>query len=268
MRLRFLCAATAALLAPMACTAGPAPAAAPPTAPGAETATLPATLAVPPFSMRYDVLHGNLKLGEATFTLKRDNGDWFFAWRAYPTGLAAVFVHSSFNETSRFYMVHGQIRPLAYSYTDTGHADRDETIDFDWGRKSAFDTNDGRKKTIALAPGMLDRISSLLAISLRLAAGLPLPTTYQVINGGRVRTYTVKELRKGTIKTPAGPFHTVVVQRSDSDSDKTLVVWLAPKYAWLPVRLEQREPGETTDTSILTRLKWLHTLPSSAASPQ
>lgn len=230
------------------------------------TAALPASLAIPPFAMHYVVLHGNFKAGEATFTLKRDGDGWLFQWRAHPTGLAALFVHSTYREASRFTVANRVLRPLSYSYTDSGHADRDETIDFDWDERCARDTNDGKKEKIAIAPGMLDRISSQLAISRRLAAGLPLPATYEVINGGRVRTYTVKELRKETVGTPAGKFDTVVVERSDSDSDKTYVFWLAPKYAWLPVRLEQREPGETTDTSVLTRLKWLPTSPPASTT--
>lgn len=216
--------------------------------------------------MRYNVLHGGFKAGEATFSLSRDGDDWLYQWRAHPTGLASLFVHSTFREASRFSVVGGRLRPLSYAYTDSGRPDRDETIRFDWDDRTALDTNDGRTKHIPLSRGMLDRIASQLAISRRLAAGLPLPTTYQVINGGRLRTYTVRELRREKIHTPAGEFDTVVVQRSDSDSDKTFVFWLAPKYAWLPVRLEQREPGKTTDTSVLTRLQWLPTPPTASAT--
>ncbi|MGH8428371.1 MAG: DUF3108 domain-containing protein [Gammaproteobacteria bacterium] len=232
------------------------------------TAALPAVLGIPPFSMHYDVLHGSLKVGEATFTLDRNNDEWLFAWRAHPVGLASVFVHSLYSETSRFSMARDLIRPLAYSYNDSGHADRDEKINFDWSAGYALDANDGNRKKIELIPGILDRMSSQLAVSRRLASGLTLPTAYKVINGGRIRTYTFQELRRETVTTPAGKFDTVVIERTDSDSDKTLVFWFAPKYAWLPVRIEQHEPGETTDTSILTHLKWLQTSPPAAVSRQ
>lgn len=230
------------------------------------TAGLPATLGIPPFRMEYRVLHGNWGIGTATFTLNRRGNAWVFQWEAHPTGLAALFVHSTYRERSRFLVAGHILRPLAYAYSDSGHADRDEAIRFDWDAGRALDINDDRKKEFELAPGMLDRLSSQLAMSRRLAAGLPMPTTYRVINGGRVRTYKVKELRRETIRTPAGKFDTIVVERSETGSNKTFVFWLAPKYAWLPVRFEQREPGTTTDTSVLTGLTWLPTTPPASAT--
>ncbi|HEX5313301.1 MAG TPA: hypothetical protein VFX38_00095, partial [Gammaproteobacteria bacterium] len=93
MRMKALLACSLLILAAVA-------AAAPPHKPA--KAELPATLAIPPFSMQYQVLRNGWHMGDARFTLERDGDVWQFRSEAAPAGLAALFIHSTWSESSRF----------------------------------------------------------------------------------------------------------------------------------------------------------------------
>lgn len=223
----------------------------------ARTAMLPVVLGIPAFRMTYRVLRNGWHIGSATFTLERENGVWHFYSEAHASGIASWFVHSSFRESSRFTIVNREIRPLVYSYTDSGRKDRDETIRFDWATDLAHDTRNGRTKTLAIAPGVLDRLSAQLEISRELAAGGPLADPYRIVNGGEMDIYHLRRGKRGEIATPAGKFQTVLVVRSDPDSGRANRFWMAPGYAWLPVKMQQIEPGEATYSFVLDDLEWL-----------
>lgn len=231
------------------------PAAAPATR--ATASPLPPTLAVPAFRMTYRVLRGGWHIGTATFTLERDGKRWHFHSEAHATGLAGVFFHSTFRESSRFTIADRRIRPLAYTYTDSGHKDHDEKVCFDWKAGKASDTRNGKTQTLSLAPGMLDRLSAQLAISRRLAAGVPVTKPYRIVKGGEVNAYHLVRKKNAEIKTRAGKFDTLLVVRQNPGSKRTTRFWLAPKYVWLPVKMQQVAPGDATYTFVLDKLQWL-----------
>ena len=248
----------------MALAALPASAASPPAgasvaAPARATAGLPATLNIPPFRMRYRVLRDGWHLGNATFTLQpAEDGTWVFKSRASASGLAALFVHSTFSEHSHFTLHDHQLRPLGYTYTDSGSPSHDESVRFDWAAGQALDTKGGKTRQIPLAPGILDRLTVQLALSRQLAAGLPLPATWAVITGGELKHYHLRHKGKDLLATPAGDFDTVIVSREDPKSRRSTTFWLSPKYGWLPVKMQQKEPGKATVTFVLSKLTWLH----------
>ncbi len=238
--------------------AAPITAVAPIHASAAATVKLPTTLAITPFKMRYRVLRDGWHLGNATFTLQpAANGTWLFQSHASASGLAALFIHATFGERSHFMLHDQRLQPLSYAYTDSGNPTRNETIRFNWTTRQALDTKDGKTIRIALAPGILDRLTVQLALSRRLAAGLPLPATWEVINGGELKRYYLKRKGKDVIATAAGDFNAVIVTREALRSKRTTTFWFAPQYEWLPVKIRQREPGKATITFVLSKLTWL-----------
>ncbi|MGH8162169.1 MAG: DUF3108 domain-containing protein [Gammaproteobacteria bacterium] len=240
--------------------AAPAFAASPDKAPPAATSAsaLPATLAIPAFEMHYRVSRNGWHIGEATFTLERDGDGWHFHSKAQATGIASWFVHSTFKESSRFDIVNHRIQPLEYSYRDTGSPSHNETIHFDWAAGQASDRKGDKKpEQVAIAAGMVDRLSAQLKITRQLAAGVPLSNPYRIVHDGKVDDYHLKRDKREKVTTSAGKFETVLVVRRDPHSGRANRFWMAPKYDWLPVKMDQIEPDGTTYTFSLTRLKWL-----------
>ncbi len=220
-------------------------------------AGLPPALGIRPFQMRYHVLRDGWHLGNAVFTLERKNGVWHFQSRAKASGLASLFVHATFSESSRFEVRDGILHPLEYSYIDSGNAGHDEHISFDWNEHTVTDTKGKKTKTFPLVPGMLDRLTAQLELSRELAAGVPLAHSFVVINGSEIKQFHMKRLHTDEIATPAGNFKTLLVAREDPKSKRTTRFWLATRHEYLPVKIQQREPGKATVTFVLAKLQWL-----------
>lgn len=246
--------------------AAPIPATAPATAtapasvanPPAAIAQLPARLNITPFKMRYRVLRDGWHLGNATFTLKpAEDGTWLFQSKASASGLASLFLHSTFGERSHFTLHDHQLQPLSYTYTDSGSPSHNETINFNWTTGQALDTKGNQTKRIKLAPGILDRLTLQLALSRQLAAGLPLRPVWAAINGGKLKHYHLARKGKDVLATPAGDFDTVIVVRGVPGAKRTTTFWFAPKYEWLPVKMQQRQTGKATVTFVLSKLTWI-----------
>lgn len=250
-----------AVLLLLACAGGraaPAGAPAPGSAPAVPVpANLPHVLGITPFSMSYHVLRDGWHLGNAVFTLQKNDGTWEFHSRARASGLASLFVHSTFTESSRFTLRDGVLQPLAYTYTDSGKPEHNEEISFDWARHEAKDTKGSETKVLPLARGMLDRLTAQLELSRELSAAVQLPAAFVVVNGGKIKRFHLRKSGRDEIATPAGNFETVRMVRADPESKRVTTFWLAPKYQWLPIKIEQREPGKATVTFVLTRLHWL-----------
>ncbi|HYW76017.1 MAG TPA: DUF3108 domain-containing protein [Gammaproteobacteria bacterium] len=255
----FLGAAAGLLLASGAgMAAPPATSVSPATAPAKAAHSLPAALDIAPFKMRYRVLRDGWHLGNATFTLRpADSGTWLFESNASASGIASLFVHSSFSEKSHFAIHAGRLRPLHYSYTDSGNPGHDENIEFDWVKGLAYDTKGKKTKRVPIQAGILDRLSAQLFLSRQLSLGLTLPDTISIVKGGKIKHYHFKRKGKDLLATPAGDFKTVIVMREDPESKRRTIFWLAPKYQWLPVKMQQREPGKATITFVLSKLTWL-----------
>ncbi|MGH8127564.1 MAG: DUF3108 domain-containing protein [Gammaproteobacteria bacterium] len=221
-------------------------------------ARLPARLNVTPFEMRYRVLRDGWHLGNATFTLKpAEDGTWLFESKASASGLASLFVHSTFGESSHFTLHDHQLQPLSYTYTDSGSPSHNESINFNWTTGQALDTKGDKTAQIALDPGILDRLTLQLALSRQLAAGLPLRADWTAINGGELKHYHLVRKGKDVLATPAGDFDTVIVVRGTPKSKRTTIFWFAPKYEWLPVKMQQRQTGKATITFVLNKLTWI-----------
>ncbi len=256
----FLGAAIAGLLFAFrpALAAQPASIAKPATVQHSLSSHLPDALDIAPFKMRYRVLRGGWHLGNATFTLRpAESGTWLFESNANASGIASLFVHSSFSEKSHFTLHAGELRPLRYRYTDSGNAGHDESIEFDWVENLAYDTKDKKNHRVAIQPGILDRLSAQLFLSRQLSLGLKLPDTISIAKDGKIKHYHFKRKGKDLLATPAGDFDTVIVMREDPKSKRRTIFWLAPKYQWLPVKIQQREPGKATITFVLSKLTWL-----------
>lgn len=248
-----LCAAgrvTAQTAAPADASAASAPTVAVPSG-------LPHVLGITPFRMTYHVLRDGWHLGNAVFTLQETDGTWQFQSRARASGLAALFLHSTFSESSHFKLNAGVLEPLAYAYTDSGNPEHDERIAFDWNKGEATDRKGDDTKRLPLARGMLDRLTAQLELSRELSAGVQLVDTFYVVNGGEIKRYHLVRRGHDEIVTPAGNFETVRIARKDPKSKRITTFWLAPKYQWLPIKIEQREPGKATITFVLNKLHWL-----------
>lgn len=217
----------------------------------------PGTPAIHPFRMRYRVLRNGWHLGNAIFTLKLEKNGWEFHSTARASGLAALFIGTTFTETSRFRVNAGWLQPLTYAYTDSGNKSHDERIVFDWRRGEALDFKGAERKIFNIEPGVLGRLTAQLDLSRRLLAGERPGGNYRIVTGGKLETYRLIRKKNTAIATPAGNFKTVVLERKDARSKRTTTFWLAEKLQYLPVKIRQSAPGKATVTFVLAKYRRL-----------
>ncbi|SFM49657.1 DUF3108 domain-containing protein [Marinobacter zhejiangensis] len=141
-----------------------------------------------------------------------------------------------------------QIQPLRYRYRLSGVFIRDRTraIDFDWTNGVARGDHEGRTFNLPLREGSLDPLGYQLQLHQDIRAGLT-EMTYQVIDKGRFDEDHFAVIGEETLSTRLGEARTVKVEKVRSEGSKReTLMWFAPEWDHMMVRLTQREPDGTT----------------------
>lgn len=218
-------------------------------------------LPLPEFQARYELEWGPLYVGKTALSLTRQrDGGYVYQSVTHPAGVVALIRKDLITETSHFDWNCGEVRARSYAERkDDGTRERRQTIRFDWRQRRAFIDDEGRKSSLALPRGTLDPLLAQLALSLLRSAADRAPT-FPVLNNGKLEQYRFKDAGTATLDTPQGPLATVILKRPDPHTGRTLVFWLAPQLHYLPVRMQQVEPGKATISLKLTEIKFDATL--------
>lgn len=205
-----------------------------------------------PFKASYE---GSVSIGSLACEMRlsrNPDGTYTYESTSRAIGFASMFFKDVIKEVSRFEMVDGRPRPLEYRYTRSGGKhEKSETIEFDWKKGSARTQENGQSKTTPLSPGVADRFLTQLILSLDTASGR-FQDEYRVLDHRDISRFMPPKPEHPTLRVPAGEFATVMVERHDKGSKRVTDFWFAPELRYLPVQIQQREPGEDTYTLRLT----------------
>lgn len=212
---------------------------------------------IPLYQANYSVGRNSLRIGTASFSLTQNkNGTYTYTSVSKAAGLAALFLSDVITETSRFKVTDDNLQSLQYSYDHSGnHHDRKEHIQFDWANSVAHSNEGGKQHTLPVKTGTYDRLLAQLAVSVDLEAGQTVGK-YRVLDHDEINVYHMQRNGSSTLKTPAGAYETVVIARKDPHKDRVTTFWLAPKLDYLPVQMQQTEPGKATISLVLMEIKF------------
>ena len=118
----------------------------------------------------------------------------------------------------------------------------------------AHSNEGGKQHTLPIKAGTYDRLLAQLAVSVDLEAGQTVGE-YRVLDHNEINVYHMLRQENTDLKTPAGNYETVVIARRDPHKDRVTTFWLAPKLDYLPVQMQQTEPGKATISLVLTEIK-------------
>lgn len=162
-------------------------------------------------------------------------------------------------EIERFHL-DNQDRIRIDDYTSTRTifgAKRSENLRIDPLLSKATYTRKKKQSEIDLAPEYLGPVSYQLQMRRDLAAnasantGTKATLSYQVISHGKIKYYQFEELGEETIVTALGDIKTLKVGRIREEEDRQTILWLAPRWAFLPVKIWQKESdGETYEMTL------------------
>ena len=191
-----------------------------------------------PFTASYTADWKQLPMsGSAERSLsKGDKGDWVLNFKA-------SMMLASLTETSTFKVENNTLLPLTYTFERGGLGKAKKVnLDFDWATKMVTGTENKDPVKLPLISGMLDKSTYQLALQRDVAAGKK-SMSYQVVEGEDVDTYDFRVLGPEKVETKAGSIDAIKVERvrDPTKNKRTTVMWFAPKWDSLLVRLQQVE---------------------------
>ena len=222
--------------------------------------------ALAPYHADYSLARNSLTLGTARFSLEPDAaGSYLYKSVSHATGLAALFAGDVITQKSRFELVDGQPRPLSYSYTQAGgkHEQSEETR-FDWNKMLAHSDWDDHSRDSALKAGVSDVFLIQLVLAVDVSQGR-LAKQYVLLNHGETTAYEPRRLDDQKMKVGAKVVDTTVLELKDPKKGRAISLWLAPGLRYLPVQIQQSEPGKATFTLSMDDISFDAAAPAAAS---
>lgn len=201
------------------------------------------------FQVSYELRHNSMLLARMERRLRAgEDGTWIYESQSSPAGLIAAVRRDRITESSVWHDVDGRPRPLHYEYHHTGRgANRHVGLAFDWRKGTVVNTVNGAPWSMAIPDLTLDKLLYQYALMRDLQNGAQ-ELRYLVADGGGLKTYRFERLGNETVKTPLGHLETVKLQRVEG-GHKT-IIWCAPRYGYMPVRVEQHRDRKVATLTI------------------
>lgn len=219
----------------------------------------PVTLAnsVADFEAVYEVGLNGLNVGELKQTLETlDDGTQELFSRTKAKGVFKLIKSDVIRETSAVTMTDGEVRPEQYIY-DRSDSDKDKHIElnFDWSAGEVAIDDEKHPWVLDIKDDTHDKHAYQLQLMLDLQADTE-SLTYQIADGGKIKTYDIAILGRETVTTPLGRIETIKLRRErDADSERETTLWCAPALGNLPVRLEHIEKDDSRFIAVIKELK-------------
>ncbi|MEE8119188.1 MAG: DUF3108 domain-containing protein [Gammaproteobacteria bacterium] len=219
----------------------------------------PALNGLQEYTAVYALRRGSLKAGEATFTLRlQEDGSYLYQSVTKATGLVAIFRDDVIRENVRIQISEDRIRPVNYEYIhENTNKNRYQSIEFDWHNMVARSNNRGTESSHELNRFTVDRASLPLIVGYALAHD-NLPSKYTLLDHGKEKNYRMAWETGKELRTKAGRFNTVFIQRKIKNNDRQLRIWLSPDKHYLPIRIENEDPGGDITSLELLKIDYGH----------
>lgn len=198
----------------------------------------------------YDLSRNGTPVAELVERLEHDGKTYRLTAQLKGKGLFALRGDAA--RTSRGSIGAGGLRPLEFEDKRTG---RDTArANFDWQAKTlTLQAKGGPTETKPLPPDIQDRLSFAYNFSFRQPGAAP--SGVSITDGKGISTSAYKAAGRETVKTPAGEFEALKVERQKKAADdRTSEIWLATKHGYVPVRILVVEKDGTTIDQVATRL--------------
>jgi hypothetical protein len=194
------------------------------------------------FSAYYQASTNGIRGNAERHLVKLDNGHYRLN-TSLEAKVAGINV-GDLEQVSEFSLQDGQIVPDNYQYLITGITTENQAISFNWDAALARSVEDEQSWNVDLQPGVLDQLSYQLALAMDLASSGESVYEYQLIDGGEIETHRYRRIGEEVLQTPLGPLNAVKLERvREQANGRQTIIWLAPDWNNLLVRIEQINPS-------------------------
>jgi hypothetical protein len=128
---------------------------------------------------------------------------------------------------------------------------RDAVLKFDWSIHQVLNDVQSKPWKMTIPDGVMDKLGYQIKMRSDLQHYYSQSTetpdlSYQIADGGRLKTYNFKTLGEEYIDTPVGRLNTVKIVRIRNNDKRSTIFWLAKDWDFLLVRLEQVKSGKNS----------------------
>jgi hypothetical protein len=207
----------------------------------ASSVTLAADAPLPELNLVYAVQYAGINAGEADIRLKADGvaGCYRYTTTTRPSGFVRALFGAP-SQASRFCVADGVVRSQQFESVLDDDAEQSYRLDFDYAKSTVTDEN-GRVRTIPAEA--VDSFSIQQAVRLWVAQHAkdsePPVARFTMVDRKNLTYYQLRIVGRETVKTPAGRFETILLERIDNPG-KVGRYWLAESRDWMPVKIETR----------------------------
>ena len=207
---------------------------------------------VPSFKAEYRLKHNGIEIGRVTLAVKETSPQHHTLTSTTETsGLLAFVRKDDVVETSEFTVVAGKLRPLNYHYSEQlGDGVKDVNLIFDWPKKRVTNRRNGDSWRMAISDGVIDKALMQIALMMDLSQKNE-SLSYQVADGGRLKTYQFKHQGFEKIRVNEKDYQTIKLARTKDDKPLITHYWCAPSLHMLPVLLTRKKSYGTFSMELL-----------------
>jgi hypothetical protein len=218
-------------------------------------ASLPLALAAlaqetPParVEIEYDLMRNGKLMAEVVERLEHANGTYRLTetWRG--KGVYALLGRAK--RTSEGSLTADGPRP--HEYVDERSGRDTQRASFDWTANTITRRYKGATRTEPVPVDTQDRLSFLLALTVKSQKGGPI--SFHIADGRGMSRHTYTPNGRERVAVRAGEFDTVKLIRKNEGSSEVAEIWLAANRSYLPVRIVVQEKDGTRYEHVATRI--------------
>ena len=205
----------------------------------------------PQFTAEYNLYNRGVKVAEMRRVMEPTaDGNYVYRSSTHTTGLFSLLRKDRIDEESRWHMVDGALRSLAYTYTRTGNRSKSVAVRFDWDSRRITNTINGESRRMPAVPQVVDKLLYQFALMTDLRAGSK-DLNYTVVDGDKTKIYAIEPLGEESINTPMGNLQSMKFRHQKLGDERVTTLWCAPRFQYLPIQVEYQEKDGSTVRVVL-----------------
>jgi len=199
-----------------------------------------------PYSAVYTARYKGMS-AEAVQTLTSNASGQFTLTRNVDSMFVKIY------EQSEFQLQNNQLVVSRYTYKRGGLASKKNIEQlFQWGTNNLHVTEKDVSHDVAIKPALFDKLSYTEAMRWQLLSSGHLPKNISVAFADRhhLKQYDFVVTAQEDIEVPAGKLRAVRLERHIPEEKKHTLIWVAPEFDYLLVKLQQTDDGDSYELNL------------------
>lgn len=211
---------------------------------------------LPTFKAQYKIKHNGIEIGHVALSVTKKGAQQYqITSKTETSGFLAFIRDDETTETSHFEMLGHSLRPFSYQYRERLiDSKKDVDISFDWENLQASNTSKGNTWKMDIVDGVVDKTLLQVALMYDLQSGKE-DLTYQVADGGRLKTYAFKRKGLEEISIDKKKYSTVKLTRKKNGKPLITYYWCASELYYLPILVTRKKTYGTFEM-VLEKVKF------------